>query len=183
MGSCRVLLVPGSLRVGSTNAAALRTAAVVAPSGTTTTYFDGLGGLPPYNPDDDTEPLDHAVAGLRTSIAQADAVLLSTPEYAGALPGSFKNLLDWTVGGNELAGKPVAWINASYSLMGAADAHASLRRVLGFVSAEIVEEACVHLPVTRQLVGPDGLVADPAVRAKLAGAMGALVAHAMRPRR
>lgn len=43
--------------------------------------------------------------------AAADAVLFCTPEYAGALPGSFKNLLDWTVGGGETYGKPAAWIN------------------------------------------------------------------------
>ena len=36
---------------------------------------------------------------MRAAIAAADAVVFCTPEYAGTLPGSFKNLLDWTVGG------------------------------------------------------------------------------------
>ena len=40
-------------------------------------------------------------------------MLFSTPEYAGALPGSFKNLLDWTVGGGETYGMPVGWVNVS----------------------------------------------------------------------
>jgi NAD(P)H-dependent FMN reductase len=75
--------------------------------------YEGLANLPAFNPDDDREPLHPSVAELRQEIARADAVLFCTPEYAGALPGSFKNLLDWTVGGGEVYGKPAAWINVA----------------------------------------------------------------------
>jgi chromate reductase len=108
------------------------------------------------------------VADLRAGIAAADAVLLCTPEYAGALPGSFKNLLDWTVGGGEMYGKRVGWINASGLPTGAADAHASLRKVLGYLSTEIVEDACVHVPVAREAVGEDGLIGDSRLRERIA---------------
>jgi len=111
------------------------------------------------------------VVALREQIDAADAVLFCTPEYAGALPGSFKNLLDWTVGGGEMYGKHVAWINASGLPTGAADAHASLRKVLGYLSTEIVEEACVHVAVARQAVGDDGLIGDPRLRARIAEAL------------
>ena len=50
---------------------------------------------------------------LRAAIERAAGVLICTPEYAGTLPGSFKNLLDWTVGGTEISDKPVAWVNTS----------------------------------------------------------------------
>ena len=67
-----------------------------------------------------------AAAGRRRScaatIADADAVMFSTPEYAGALPGSFLNLLDWTIGGGEIYEKPVAWINVATSPTGAVKA-------------------------------------------------------------
>ena len=140
----RILLISGSLRAGSTNTALLRTAQTVAPDGTVALIYEGLGRLPHFNPDDDVEPLHPAVADLQTRIAGSDALLFSTPEYAGALPGSFKNLLDWTVGGGETYGIPVAWINASGSPTGAADAHRSLRTVLGYTGSDIVEEACAH---------------------------------------
>ena len=60
-------------------------------------------------------------------------MLISTPEYAGALPGSFKNPLDWTIGDGEIYDKPVAWINTAgpAAPSGGADAHDSLRKVLG----------------------------------------------------
>jgi chromate reductase, NAD(P)H dehydrogenase (quinone) len=122
------------------------------------------------------------VVDLRAAIAAADAVLFCTPEYAGALPGSFKNLLDWTVGGGEMYGRRVAWINASGLPTGAADAHASLRKVLGYLATEIVEDACVHIPVPRQAVGEDGLIADPQLRARIADALTTLAGPSSRAR-
>ena len=97
----RVLLVSGSLRGWSTNTAALRTAAAVVLPGVEAVLYEGVSGLPHFNPDDDRDPLPGPVADLRSRIRTADAVVLSTPEYAGALPGSFKNLLDWTIGDDQ----------------------------------------------------------------------------------
>src|SRR5262245_18609736 len=94
--SYRILLISGSTRAASTNTALLRTAHAVAPDGVTTELFERLTELPHFNPDHDRAPLPTAVAALRAEIARSQAVLFSTPEYAGALPGSFKNLLDWT---------------------------------------------------------------------------------------
>jgi NAD(P)H-dependent FMN reductase len=94
-------------------------------------------------------------------------VLFCVPEYAGTLPGSFKNALDWTVGTGELYGRPVAWINAAAVGRGAGAA-ATLRLVLTYVGAVIIEPATVHLPVGRDAVGPDGLIADPRLRWQLA---------------
>lgn len=139
MAPRRVLLISGSLRHGSTNSAVLET----------------------------VEPLDPAVTDLRAAIAAADAVLFSTPEYAGALPGSFKNLLDWTVGGGEIYDKPVAWVNVSTAPNAAVDAYESLRIVLRYAGTQIVDAAYAHIPVDRRGIGTNGLVDDPAVREQL----------------
>jgi NAD(P)H-dependent FMN reductase len=173
-----VLLISGSLRAGSTNTALLRTARAVAPDGMTAVLYEDMASLPHFNPDDDAEgaQVHPAVAELRGQIAAADALLFSTPEYAGALPGSFKNLLEWTVGDAGTYRKPVAFINTSgpAAPTGAADAHESLRKVLGYVHADVVEEACVRIPVDRAAVGPDGLIDDPAIRERIVAALRAL---------
>lgn len=176
----RVLLISGSLRRGSVNGAVLQTAQALPPDGVTTVRPEFLAALPAFNPDDDHEPLHPVVADLRQHVADAAAVLFCTPEYAGALPGSFKNLLDWTVGGGEIYRKPVGWINVSSvaTPTGGADAHASLARVLGYVGAEIVEPACVRLPLARDMVGADGLIADPQVRHTITEVLHALQQHA-----
>lgn len=167
----RVLLVSGSLRAGSTNTALVRTAAAVAPAGVDAEVYEAIASLPHFNPDDHREPLDPAVADLRARLCTADAVLFCTPEYAGALPGPFKNLLDWSVGGGETYGKAVAWVKnrtppTPAAPAGGAGAHDSLRAVLCYTGSRIVEEACARIPLTRQAVGEDGLIADPTVCAR-----------------
>lgn len=174
----RVLLESGSLRDGSTNSALLRTAQAVAPEMVDALFYDGLDSLPHFNPDHDSDPLHPAVAALRSGIRGCDAILFSTPEYAGALPGSFKNLLEWAVGDGEpgsIYDKPVGWVNVSASQTGAADAYDSLANVLGYLHASIIDEACVTIPVTRQMVGDDGLIADPVVRDRIVGVLTTLV--------
>ncbi len=177
-----VLLISGSLREGSTNTAVLRTATELAGDGVTTTLYGGMAGLPHFNPDDDREgePAPAAVTELRAAIAAADALLLCTPEYAGALPGALKNLLEWTVGDGGTYRKPIAWINASgpAAPTGGADAHDSLRKVLGYVHADIVEEACARIPLSRNAVGSDGTITDPAARETIAEAIAALARYA-----
>jgi NAD(P)H-dependent FMN reductase len=171
-----VLLVSGSTRAGSGNTAALATMAASAPDGVTAVMYDGLAGLPAFNPDDDGDHLPAEVARLREEITAADAVLFCTPEYAGTLPGSFKNLLDWTVGGGQLYGKPVAWINVAVPGRGQG-AEDALAAVLGYVGADVVEAACRRIPVDRAAVSQDGAISDPGFRAEAAQVWDALLGY------
>jgi chromate reductase, NAD(P)H dehydrogenase (quinone) len=172
----RLLLRSGSTRRGWTNVAALRTALEVLPAGVDAAVYENLAELPHFNPDDDYEPLPPSVVSLRTAIAEADAVVFCTPEYAGTLPGSFKNLLDWTVGGGELYGKPAGWINVAGPGRGTG-ADATLAMVLGYVGAAIVESSGVRAPVPRDAIGPGGLIDDEPTRDRLRAALVAIVAE------
>jgi chromate reductase, NAD(P)H dehydrogenase (quinone) len=169
-----VLLISGSTRGGSANTAALVTAAALAPAGVTAVLYRGLDALPAFNPDHDGDRVPGPVAELRRQIEEADAVLFCTPEYAGTLPGSFKNLLDWTVGGAQLYGKPVAWVNVAAANRGHG-AHQTLATVLGYVGAVVIESACRHIRVDRSAIGPDGAITDPGFAAGLAEVWAGLV--------
>jgi chromate reductase len=171
-GPVSILLVSGSTRPASTNTAALRTLAALAPAGVRTILYDGLADLPAFNPDDDQEgvPLPPAVARLRQQIESADGVLFSTPEYAGTLPGSFKNLLDWTVGGGQLYDKPAASLHVAAPGRGEA-AQATLVTVLNYVTAVLHDSPELRLYVPRESVGPDGLIDRPDLRDGLARAL------------
>ncbi len=170
-----VLLVSGSLRRASTNTALLRSAASRPSQGLECHLYEGLGRLPAFNPDDDGAPLDPEVAHLREQIHGADAILFSTPEYAGALPGSLKNLLDWCIGDPDprsIYNKPVGWVNTSSR--GAEGGHAELRTVLGYAHARIVDGACASVPVTSGMIGIDGYVTDEVAIAKAESLLRAL---------
>jgi NAD(P)H-dependent FMN reductase len=170
-----VLLVSGSTRSLSTNTAALRTIEMLSQErGIRTVSYEGLASLPAFNPDDDDARLPPEPRALRAAIAAADAVLFCTPEYAGTLPGSLKNLLDWTVGGSEMDAKPVAWLNVAAPGRGGG-AIATLEVVLGYVNARVLSEACREVPVGRDDLTADGLVAAGPTRDALGAALDAIV--------
>jgi NAD(P)H-dependent FMN reductase len=174
--SRRLLLICGSLRSQSTNSSLLRTVESLMPSDVVADSFEGMAELPHFNPDDDVHPLPTAVIDLRARIAAADAILFSTPEYAGAMPGSLKNLLDWTVGGVEISEKPVGWVNISPTPDGAARTYQSLTTVLQYTGARVIPEACVHIPVPRTSIGVDGLIDDPGLPAQISAVVETLLA-------
>jgi NAD(P)H-dependent FMN reductase len=179
--SVRLLLISGSLRGASSNSALLKTAQAVAQAPVTAVLYEGMGSLPHFNPDDDVpgEPLPAGVPELRAALGEADAILFSTPEYAGALPGSFKNVLDWSVGGGETYRKPVAWVSTAQDAAPdrGASAQESLRKVLGYTGSDIVEAACVRIGVGHDAVGADGLIADATVRHAIGEVMTTLADH------
>ena len=143
----RILGISGSLRRGSHNTSLLRAATTLLPPGVELEVYDGLRDLPPYDPDHDLEPAEPAVARLRDAIAAVDGVLIATPEYNGSIPGLLKNALDWAsrpFPDSALKGKPVAVIGASTGLFGAAWAQADVRKVLGIIGADVIED---ELPV------------------------------------
>src|SRR5262245_52297783 len=136
----RVLLVSGSLREGSYNAALLRAAANALPSGVRHAWLDGIAALPPYSEDDDGERAPAAVERLRRTIATADAVLIATPEYNGSIPGALKNAVDWSsrpFPDNAWRGKPVAAIGASTGMFGGVWAQEHLRKALTLAGARV----------------------------------------------
>jgi NAD(P)H-dependent FMN reductase len=171
----RLLLISGSTRPASTNTAALRTAVALTPAGVEATLYDRLVELPAFVPEPDAPP-PPVVAALLHEVTVSDAVVLSTPEYAGTLPGAFKNLLDWTVGGGELVRKPVAIVTVAPPGRGTG-ADTTLRTVLGYVDADLVDEACVRVYVARDAVDGDGLVTDQEVQHALRDAIERVVAH------
>jgi NAD(P)H-dependent FMN reductase len=85
----RLLAISGSLRAVSTNTALLQAAMLLAPEGVEIELYDGLARLPHFNPDLDVEPVPPEVSAWREKIRQADGLLISSPEYARGIPGSF----------------------------------------------------------------------------------------------
>lgn len=173
----RVLTLCGSLRARSSNQAALLAYARVAPD-MAFTHYGRLGALPHFSPDLDQDgvPLPAEVAALRAAVAQADALVISTPEYVHALPGSFKNALDWLVSDPTFTGKPVAILHIARGSTWALD---SLCEVLRTMSAEIIEDASVLLPLGSNRLAEADILARADLRALLAQSAAALRAKGL----
>ena len=179
----KVLGISGSLRRDSYNRNLVRAAAELVPENVEFELWNGLKEVPPYDEDDDAEPAPAAVARLRASIAGADALLISTPEYNSSIPGQLKNAIDWAsrpIATNVLRNKPVAVVGASTGAFGAVWSQAELRKVLAATGARIVD-AGVAVGHAHERFDRDGRLVDEDLRDQLREAVELLVAE-LRPR-
>ena len=140
----KILAISGSLRAGSHNTDLLQAAAAVAPDGIDIELYDGLKEIPPYDADDDVpgdQPLP--VQRFKEALAQADAVLVATPEYNSSIPGVLKNALDWAsrpLAESPVRNKPAAVLTSSTSMFGGVWSAAETRKVLGALGARTLDE-------------------------------------------
>ena len=149
----RILAISGSLRSQSSNTTLLAAASLLAPAGVEIAAYRGLGELPQFNPDLEGREAPE-VLGYRQQLKEADGVLISSPEYAHGVPGALKNALDWVVGSGELVNKPVALWNASPR---STYAQASLSETLTVMSARLIPQACITLPLWDKTLSAEGI--------------------------
>jgi NAD(P)H-dependent FMN reductase len=164
----RLLAISGSLRAVSTNTALLQAAQLLAPEGVDIELFDGLALLPHFNPDLDVELVPAEVSAWREKVRAADGLLISSPEYARGIPGSFKNALDWLVSHDGFPDKPVAFFHASER---AVASQAAMQLVFQTMSARIVEAATITIPLLGKQADAAIIVADPEMSAKIREAL------------
>ncbi len=170
----RILALSGSLRAASINSALLRAAARLAAPPCQIEVYRGLGDLPLFNPDlEEAPPLP--VVALRAAVARAGALLIASPEYAHGVSGVMKNALDWLVSFEGFVALPAAVLNSSPR---AHHAHAALLETLRTMSASIVAEACIALPLLGAGLDEEGIVQDPGSAGLLRGALRSLEAGA-----
>lgn len=159
----KILAISGSLRAASNNSALLRAVSRLAPAGIVVELFGDLGKLPLFNPDiEATDP--PVVARLRAQLIAADAVMIASPEYAHGVAGPMKNALDWMVGCEAFVNKPVALLNASPR---AVHAQASLKETIAVMSALLVEESSMTIPILGSGLDEAGIVAHPDISRRL----------------
>ncbi|MFZ2159022.1 MAG: NADPH-dependent FMN reductase [Bradyrhizobium sp.] len=154
----KIIAISGSLRAVSLNTAVLHAAGRLAPAGAEIEVYEGIGQLPFFNPDLDGERLPRQIADFRNIIGTADGLLISSPEYARGVAGVTKNALDWLVGSFEFPNKPVALINTSPR---ATHAQAALTITLETMSARLVKDASITLPLLGTVNDADSIAANP----------------------
>jgi chromate reductase, NAD(P)H dehydrogenase (quinone) len=178
----RILGIAGSLRRGSHNRRLLRAAGEALPPGVDLVEWEGLGGLPIFDEDQESSPPE-PVRELLEAIERSDALLIATPEYNASVPGGLKNALDWAsrpFPENVLRHKPSAVIGASTGLFGAVWAQAEVRKALGASGAHVLES---ELPVglADGAFADDGSLADPELTTRLGDLLGDLVREVASP--
>jgi len=178
----RVAVLVGSLRAGSLNK---RLALALERSAPADWVFErpDIGALPLYD-DDLLATRPPVVASLKHSVAVADAVMIVSPEYNRSIPGVLKNALDWASrppAENVFAGKPVLIAGATTGRIGTAVMQSHLRVVLAFMAAVPMPRPELYITLDPpDLIGPDGVVTQPATARHLEGAMTSFAAWVAR---
>jgi chromate reductase len=140
----RILALSATPRLVSHTPHRRRGAPAAAPDGIDVELYDGLKEIPPYDADDDVpgeQPA--AVERFKAALAEADGILISTPEYNSSIPGVLKNALDWAsrpLVESPVRGKPVAVLSSSTGMFGGVWAAAETRKVLGALGARALED-------------------------------------------
>jgi NAD(P)H-dependent FMN reductase len=134
--------------------------------------YRGIGDLPLFNPDIESTP-PQSVVDLRNQIMTADALLIASPEYAHGVTGVIKNALDWMVGNESFVNKPVALLNASPR---ATHAQVALRETVTVMSACIIDEASITVPILGAHLDENGIVQHADISAALLGVLESLKA-------
>jgi chromate reductase len=133
-----VLVICGSLRKGSYNAALARMLPALAPAGMALRDAPSFANFPIYNFDiQNTSGFPADVTAWADSIRSADAVIIVSPEYNWSIPGGLKNAIDWVSRMKEqpFKDKPVALQSAAGGILGGSRAQYHLRQSLTSVDA------------------------------------------------
>jgi chromate reductase len=159
-----VLGIAGSLRKGSFNRALLAAARELLPAGMELRTFDAVGELPLFNADLEAAGAPAAALALKRAIAEADALLIATPEYNGSIPGVLKNAIDWASRPPErvFSGKPTALMGATPGPRGTLRAQLALRQSLQTLDVPIMPRPELYLDRAAEKFAPDGkLIHEP----------------------
>jgi len=171
-----VLGITGSLRSKSYNRLLLEAAIEMAPPDMTIRHASI--DLPLYNDDVRVQGYPPPVSRLREQIADADGVLIATPEYNFSIPGVLKNAIDWASRPPEqpFDGKPVAIMGVSTGRFGTVRAQNHLRQAFLFLNANVLNKPAVMVGNAATMFDDGGRLADASTREHVAKLLEALAA-------
>ena len=177
MATPKLIGISGSLRKGSHNSLLLAEAARLFGDAS---YTEADINLPLYNGDDEeAHGVPAAVDALAQQIADADAVLISTPEYNKGPSGALKNALDW-VSRSEVkpwGGKPVAVMSAAAGRAGGERAQLVLRGYMVPFRTRLLQGPEIHLAASYEAFDENGQLTGEMYIKELTALMDALRAE------
>jgi NAD(P)H-dependent FMN reductase len=167
-----IIGISGSLRTKSYNTALLRAAAGMMPEGVELIVYS-IADIPLYSQDvEDELGIPKAVAEMKEVIAEADGILIATPEYNNSMPGVLKNAVDWLSRPPSdvrrvFGGKPVGIIGASPGRFGAILGQDSWLPVLHILGTQVWGGERLRVANAAAIFDENGAIADKNVEEQL----------------
>jgi chromate reductase len=179
--------ISGSLREKSFNTTLLRAAQQAMPADSQL-VIESIRGIPLYNADEEAASgIPEPVSRLKRAIAEADGLLLATPEYNNGIPGVTKNAIDWLSRPpaditRVFGAKPVAIVGASPGGFGTILAQAAWLPVFRVLGADLWSGSRLLVSRAGSVFDTAGAIIDDRVREALARFLDGFVSYARRRR-
>jgi len=166
----KVLGICGSLRKKSLNMAALRAAGDLLPPGMTL-QITSIADLPMFNQDVLDAGMPEPAKRLRAEIAQADGVLIASPEYNFSVTAPLKNAIDWVSRPPDqpFQDKPIAIFSVTPGPVGGARVQYDLRRILVQLWGHVLPRPEVFIGNSAAKFDAEGRLTDETTRKFLTG--------------
>ena len=128
----RIVGIAGSLRQASVSRRLIASAIDLAPKGVVIRPLE-LRPLPFYDADLEGGAAPSSVVDFKQAIADADGILIASPEYNHSVSGVLKNTIDWAsrpAYRSVLLGKPIAIVGSGSGPVGGARGIAHLQQIM-----------------------------------------------------
>ncbi|HRO70568.1 MAG TPA: NAD(P)H-dependent oxidoreductase [Chitinophagaceae bacterium] len=156
--------ISGSLRKNSYNTLVLKNVVDLLPEDVSMEILS-FEDLPLYNADYDipaSKERPPIVAGFRNKLAEADALVIVSPEYNYSIPGGLKNAIDWASRGEDspLLKKPVSVMGATTGMWGTTRMQLAFHSVFQFLNMQPVYKPEVLIAGAKEKFDGLGILKD-----------------------
>jgi chromate reductase len=121
------------------------------------TIFDKLSELPHFNPELSLNSTPELILKFRELVANAEGIIICTPEYVFSIPSGLKNAIEWCVSTTVFSGKPIGLITASASGI---KGHEELKLIMRTVETAFNDQTTLLIPGIKGKIDDKGNISD-----------------------
>ena len=168
----KILGIVGSTRKGSYNRGLMNAFIEHKPEGVEMEVVE-IGTLPLFDQDVEASAFPETAQALKDQIANADAVIIATPEYNRGMPGVLKNAIDWAsrpYGKNSFAGKTVYVVGASVGPIATAVSQYNVKQVMLYLDAHVIGQPEFYVGLAGEKFDAEGTLTDASTKEHIVGA-------------
>lgn len=152
-----ILAIIGSASTNSSNLCLVKRIAELTDDKFNVTIFDGLSGLPHFNPELSIGETPQPVQDFRELVLKSDGIIICTPEYIFSIPAGLKNAIEWCVATTVFSKKPLGIITASAS---GQKGHEELQLIMKTIEADFTQETTLLVQGVKGKIDKEGNISD-----------------------
>ena len=159
-----IIGICGSASPNSGNLALLKHLAELGKTEFDLHIIDNLFELPHFRTDLTDINIPKKIVSFRNQIANADGIIICTPEYVFSIPSGLKNAIEWCVSTVVFSDKPIGLITASAS---GEKGHEELKLIMKTVQTVFTEDTTLLIQGVKGKVNNEGKITNETTEAEL----------------